>query len=67
MFQEIEVDVVEDEDDPVFLWRLEQLEHAGFDTCSAVELAGRSDVDLHLALALRAKGCPAETAVRILN
>jgi hypothetical protein len=56
----------DDADEPVFHWRLEQLEAAGYDTCSAIELASRDDVDLHLALDLRARGCPAETAARIL-
>jgi hypothetical protein len=66
MDYEIVLEITPDEDDPVFLWRIEQLERAGYDAFSAVLLA-RSDVDLHLALALRAKGCPASTAVRILN
>ena len=68
-FQEIEVEVetASREDDVVFKWRLEQLEQAGYDQCSAIELAGRSDIDLHLALELRLRGCPAETAARILT
>ena len=53
--------------EPVFRWRLERLEQAGYDPCSALELAGRHDVDLHVALDLRTRGCPADTAVRILN
>jgi hypothetical protein len=65
--EELEIEVVEPEDEVVFRWRLEQLEHAGYDPCSAFELAGRYDVDLHLALDLRAHGCPLETAVRILT
>ena len=68
-FQEIEVEVEASsrEEDIVFQWRLEQLEQAGYDQCSAIELAGRSDVDLHHALELRSRGCPAETAARILT
>ena len=68
-FQELEVEVEgpSREDDVVFQWRLEQLEHAGYDQCSAIELAGRNDIDLHLALELRSRGCPAETAARILT
>jgi hypothetical protein len=65
--QQIESDVAAFGDDPVFRWRLERLEQAGYDPCSALELAGRSDVDLHFALKLRTQGCPADTAVRILN
>jgi hypothetical protein len=64
---EMHDEAVELEDEPVFRWRLERLEQAGYDPCSALELAGRHDVDLHLALELRERGCPAETAVRILN
>jgi hypothetical protein len=68
-FQEIEVETegTAREEDIVFQWRLEQLENAGYDQCSAIELAGRHDVDLHLALELRSRGCPAETAARILT
>lgn len=65
--QQIEEDVAAFGDDPVFRWRLERLEQAGYDQCSALELAGRWDVDLHFALNLREQGCPADTAARILN
>jgi len=64
---EIEPEAAETEDGAVFRWRLEQLEQAGYDQCSAIELAGRHDVDLHVALELRSHGCPADTAVRILS
>jgi hypothetical protein len=70
MMEDIEVtyegEIAEFDDEPVFRWRRDQLEQAGYDPCSAVELAGRNDVDLHLAVSLRAQGCPADTAVRIL-
>jgi hypothetical protein len=65
--EDIQDEVDEFEDEPVFRWRLERLEQAGYDPCSALELAGRDDVDLHFALELRARGCPADTAARILN
>lgn len=64
---EVEVDAAAREEDAVFQWRLEQLEQAGYDQCSAIELAGRTDIDLHLALELRSRGCPAQTAARILT
>ena len=68
IFQELEEETATAPwEEPVFRWRLEQLEQAGYDPCSALELAGRHDVDLHLALALRAQGCPPETAARILH
>lgn len=65
--QEIQEEVIGFEDGPVFRWRLDRLEEAGYDPCSALELAGRHDIDLHVALDLRKQGCPADTAARILN
>jgi hypothetical protein len=47
-------------------WRLEQLLHAGYAREAATALAARRDVDLHVAIRLLAKGCPPETALRIL-
>ena len=48
-------------------WRLEQLCAAGYDGETALELALDSQVDLHLAVSLLRRGCPAETARRILT
>ena len=50
----------------VLLWRAEQLEAAGFEGDDVLLLAERSDIDLHYAAALLRRGCPADTAVRIL-
>ena len=50
----------------VFEWRLQELARAGFPEQLALELAVTSHVDLHAALELRSRGCPAETAARIL-
>jgi hypothetical protein len=47
-------------------WRLEELERAGYDRRAAVELAERTDVDLHLAVEIVRAGCPTRTALRIL-
>ena len=47
-------------------WRFEQLRAAGYSAESASLLSPRADVDLHLAVDLLAKGCPPETAIRIL-
>ena len=47
-------------------WRFEQLVRAGYERNAAESLAERHEVDLHLATDLLAKGCPAQTAVRIL-
>jgi hypothetical protein len=47
-------------------WRSEALERAGFDPRSASSLAMRHDVDLHDAIGLLERGCPAELALQIL-
>jgi len=47
-------------------WRCEALERAGYPPHAALELAARSDVDLHLAAELLAKGCSKELALQIL-
>jgi hypothetical protein len=39
---------------------------AGYDARAASELAMRQDVDLHFAVDLMARGCPAELALQIL-
>ena len=43
-----------------------ELERAGYSPAAAAELAGRSDVDLHLAIDLVRQGCPHEVALSIL-
>jgi hypothetical protein len=47
-------------------WRAEELERAGYPPQAAVELAARTDVDLHLAAELLTKGCTTELALQIL-
>lgn len=47
-------------------WRLEQLVRAGFDEAAALLLAAKRHVDLHVASDLLRRGCPADTALRIL-
>jgi hypothetical protein len=39
---------------------------AGFDPSAAVEIAANLEVDLHAAIGLLERGCPAELALRIL-
>jgi hypothetical protein len=51
----------------VLVWRFQRLRGAGYDEASASELAGRPDVDLHLAERLLRRGCPQSTALRILR
>jgi hypothetical protein len=47
-------------------WRAEELERAGYDRKQAATLAARHDVDLHNAVDLVRRGCPAEVALSIL-
>ena len=47
-------------------WRAEQLEMAGFAAQAAADLASRNDVDLHFAVDLVGRGCPADLALKIL-
>lgn len=62
-----ELDVyAESECERIERWRAEELERAGYGSREAAELAGRHDVDLHLAVELLKRGCPAGTALRIL-
>jgi hypothetical protein len=63
---EIEFDDREEEAERVRLWRLEELQRAGYERRMARSLAERSYVDLHLATALLRRGCPVDTALRIL-
>jgi hypothetical protein len=66
-YQAIEEELPELEDEVVFRWRFDQLERAGYPGDIALDFAGRSDIDLHLALDLREQGCSAELAFRILD
>jgi hypothetical protein len=62
-----EVHLLEDtENERILRWRAEELERAGYEATAAVELAARTDVDLHLAVDLLERGCPSEIALRIL-
>jgi hypothetical protein len=62
-----ELDLYEEtESDRIERWRVEELARAGYEADDAVELAGRSYVDLHLAIQLLERGCPPATALRIL-
>jgi hypothetical protein len=62
-----EIDHLEEsEEERVISWRAEELMRAGFDGCTALELALVPHVDLHKAVSLLRCGCPLETAVRIL-
>ena len=56
----------ETEFERVVNWRLRELMRAGYDWKAALMLAARSHVDLHLAVGLARRGCPPDTALRIL-
>ena len=62
----IETEIHETEDDRVARWRLEQLVRAGYDEIDAFVLADLVHIDLHAALDLVGRGCPSDTALRIL-
>lgn len=51
--------------DLVRRWRFEELLRAGYAMADALELALRTEVDLHWAASLVRRGCPSATAVRI--
>jgi hypothetical protein len=57
---------IETEGERIQRWRAQELERAGYGSDEAAELAGRSDIDLHLAVDLLERGCPTATALRIL-
>jgi hypothetical protein len=56
----------ETESERIERWRVGELARAGYDVDDAVELASRTYVDLHLAVGLLERGCPPQTALRIL-
>jgi hypothetical protein len=58
--------VTETETERVEHWRAEELVRAGYEPSDAIALAGRHDIDLHLAVKLMRSGCPYETAIDIL-
>jgi hypothetical protein len=47
-------------------WRLEELERAGYPRSHAGQLASLLYVDLHKAIGLLRRGCPADVALEIL-
>jgi hypothetical protein len=50
----------------VLRWRFERLLETGYDSVTASSIAGRMEIDLHLAMRLVRDGCPPQTALRIL-
>ena len=54
-----------DDVDVVRRWRFEELLRAGYTIPDALEVAFRTDIDLHWAASLVRRGCPSSTAARI--
>jgi hypothetical protein len=59
-----QLDEIEAEE--ILRWRFQRLTSAGYQPPEAVMLASRVEVDLHEATDLVGRGCPSETALRIL-
>ena len=62
-----ETNVRPTEQELVESWRAAELERAGYPPPAAVELAARTDIDLHFAVDLLQKGCSADLALNILR
>jgi hypothetical protein len=56
----------ETEAEAILRWRFEELVRSGYDIGSALVLASHVEIDLHDASSLTRRGCPPETALRIL-
>ena len=56
----------EAEAESILTWRFDALARAGYQSGDALMLATRIEVDLHAATDLLGRGCPPETALRIL-
>jgi hypothetical protein len=54
------------EAEAILRWRFDELVRAGYDVGSALMLASHVEIDLHAASALVRRGCPTDTALRIL-
>jgi hypothetical protein len=61
-----EFELLESEADRIIRWRLDSLTAVGCRLEWALVLATHLEVDLHLAPELLRRGCPPETALRIL-
>lgn len=61
-FEDLHVDEAAD----VLAWRFDALCRSGYDIDAAAIVASHVEIDLHDALDLASRGCPPETALRIL-
>ena len=62
----VDTKLVQSEEGEVLAWRAEELVRAGYDGDNALMLALERAVDLHAAISLVRRGCPADLAVKIL-
>jgi len=62
----VDTKLVESQEGEVLAWRAEELVRAGYDGDNALMLALERAVDLHAAVDLLRRGCPAQLAVKIL-
>jgi hypothetical protein len=62
----IEPQVAQSSGDDIARWRLSELVRAGYTWDQGIRLACCENVDLHRAVDLLKRGCPPETALRIL-
>jgi len=54
------------EAETVLRWRFEELLRGGYEAGEAMILASHVEIDLHSAVDLVTRGCPPQTALRIL-
>jgi len=60
------VEVLTEQEEQVLDWRFDSLSRAGFDAELAFLLASTRRIDVHEVLRLVYRGCPPQTAARIL-
>jgi hypothetical protein len=56
----------EREREEITSWRIERLQEAGYGAEAAIVIALDRDIDLHGAVSLLERGCPADLALQIL-
>jgi hypothetical protein len=58
--------IAETEAEAILRWRFDVLVRSGYEIDSALVLASHVEIDLHEAAELARRGCPSETALKIL-
>jgi hypothetical protein len=66
LLDKITADVYNEQEAIVLEWRIDNLMRAGYGPEAAFDLAFSKEVDLHKAVGLVKRGCPTDTALRIL-